>query len=262
MAREDDCCVCLAPLEEDERVRVLDCGHAFHEACVEPWLEERRRCPTCRGEVSPCSPGLEGDDPFAEERHLLRSLRRRRPTGIVQGPDLLVDRTPNGLPAQCWLERLLRGAQELAGGARAPALLPDGRACGLLAARPEGREGLESREGVSSLLVVNGQVPLLVVRDLGGEDRGGLHACGEYDDAPFDLFEREDAAKARRARRALLHGLSKGSLVYYATRGAELPGAPPLRYDAYGHWSLWACSGRVLGTAARQRDVVSLQGRQ
>jgi hypothetical protein len=27
---------------------VLDCGHAFHSACVEGWLHRNITCPNCR----------------------------------------------------------------------------------------------------------------------------------------------------------------------------------------------------------------------
>lgn len=58
----DCCCVCLEDLELPGDHRHCDgaacgcggpivrteCGHYFHEACVRPWLQARRRCPLCR----------------------------------------------------------------------------------------------------------------------------------------------------------------------------------------------------------------------
>ena len=42
------CAICLAEMEEGERVRVLpSCGHAFHGECADSWLRIRRTCPLC-----------------------------------------------------------------------------------------------------------------------------------------------------------------------------------------------------------------------
>ncbi|KXS12127.1 hypothetical protein M427DRAFT_59813 [Gonapodya prolifera JEL478] len=46
---EDDvCAVCLEQTPPGTRVKVLRCGHKFHEGCIWGWLEARRICPYCR----------------------------------------------------------------------------------------------------------------------------------------------------------------------------------------------------------------------
>ena len=48
-APEDSCAICIGTLEDDEDVRGLTCGHAFHAACIDPWLTSRRACcPLCK----------------------------------------------------------------------------------------------------------------------------------------------------------------------------------------------------------------------
>lgn len=58
----DTCAICLDTLEDDDDVRGLSCGHAFHAACVDPWLTGRRACcPLCKADYYIPKPRPEGD---------------------------------------------------------------------------------------------------------------------------------------------------------------------------------------------------------
>jgi hypothetical protein len=63
----DSCAICLDNLDDEDDVRGLTCGHAFHAACVDPWLTGRRACcPLCKADYYVPKPRPEGsEDPRA-----------------------------------------------------------------------------------------------------------------------------------------------------------------------------------------------------
>ena len=49
---EETCSICREPINETSIVReIKNCRHKFHQLCLDTWLENRRTCPICRGEV-------------------------------------------------------------------------------------------------------------------------------------------------------------------------------------------------------------------
>ncbi|KAG1763053.1 hypothetical protein EDD22DRAFT_777640 [Suillus occidentalis] len=50
----DRCLICLDDYVPDDDLRVLSCKHAFHQGCVDKWLQTgRNNCPACRTKVRP-----------------------------------------------------------------------------------------------------------------------------------------------------------------------------------------------------------------
>ncbi|KAF1996692.1 hypothetical protein P154DRAFT_607786 [Amniculicola lignicola CBS 123094] len=75
----DTCAICLDSLEDDEDVRGLTCGHAFHAGCVDPWLTSRRACcPLCKADYYVPKPRAEGE--AADPATARRSTGLRSPT--------------------------------------------------------------------------------------------------------------------------------------------------------------------------------------
>ena len=59
----DACAICLDTIEEEDDIRGLTCGHAFHASCVDPWLTSRRACcPLCKADYYVPKPRPEGAD--------------------------------------------------------------------------------------------------------------------------------------------------------------------------------------------------------
>ncbi|KAL8971642.1 MAG: hypothetical protein Q9197_003167 [Variospora fuerteventurae] len=58
----DTCAICIDTLEDDDDVRGLTCGHAFHASCLDPWLTSRRACcPLCKADYYVPKPRTEAD---------------------------------------------------------------------------------------------------------------------------------------------------------------------------------------------------------
>jgi hypothetical protein len=92
----DSCAICIDTLEEDDDIRGLTCGHAFHAGCLDPWLTSRRACcPLCKADYYTPKPQAEGETAEAD-----RAGRRRDPrmpqapqsawTGIRGSPRLIL----------------------------------------------------------------------------------------------------------------------------------------------------------------------------
>ncbi|OOQ89702.1 hypothetical protein PEBR_06997 [Penicillium brasilianum] len=88
------CAICTDEFVKNQLLRVLPCGHLFHQSCVDEWLVRRSRtCPTCRYELTPPGkiqpsekakiaddievglPNVEGQQPHSRLSRYMRSLR-------------------------------------------------------------------------------------------------------------------------------------------------------------------------------------------
>ncbi|KAL4780041.1 hypothetical protein BJX76DRAFT_61517 [Aspergillus varians] len=60
----DSCAICLDVIEDDDDIRGLSCGHAFHASCVDPWLTSRRAsCPLCKADYYTPKPRPDAAEP-------------------------------------------------------------------------------------------------------------------------------------------------------------------------------------------------------
>lgn len=90
----DACAICIEDLGDEDEVRGLTCGHAFHAGCLDPWLTSRRACcPLCKADYYVAKPRTEGD---IEQR---RSHRRRdHGTAPVRQPPEAWTGSRSGVP--------------------------------------------------------------------------------------------------------------------------------------------------------------------
>ncbi|KAL7267098.1 hypothetical protein RUND412_010330 [Rhizina undulata] len=84
----DACAICLDTIEEDDDIRGLTCGHAFHSSCLDPWLTSRRACcPLCKADYYTPKPRPEGaGTPIPDAEGHGGSRRSRRNGGEVLSP--------------------------------------------------------------------------------------------------------------------------------------------------------------------------------
>ena len=47
----ESCAICYNDYKRKEKLKVLKCGHAFHECCIKEWLMKKKTCPMCNKEV-------------------------------------------------------------------------------------------------------------------------------------------------------------------------------------------------------------------
>ena len=75
----DSCAICIDTLEDDDDVRGLTCGHAFHASCLDPWLTSRRACcPLCKADYYVPKPRPEGEAAADAERQTGRRSQGQR----------------------------------------------------------------------------------------------------------------------------------------------------------------------------------------
>ncbi|KAL9099065.1 MAG: hypothetical protein Q9163_005384 [Psora crenata] len=81
----DSCAICIDTLEDDDDVRGLTCGHAFHASCLDPWLTARRACcPLCKADYYVPKSRSEGEVTAEAERQASRRTTGQRTD--VPGP--------------------------------------------------------------------------------------------------------------------------------------------------------------------------------
>jgi len=50
-SHDDACAICLEGFEKGDSLRVLQCRHSFHLACVDQWLAQSGQCPLCKHSI-------------------------------------------------------------------------------------------------------------------------------------------------------------------------------------------------------------------
>lgn len=77
--QQDTCSVCLDPLDGQRDEHRLSCSHAFHAACLLPWvLGGNRSCPSCRATETQPESSIPAMALYARASYLRNTVGRRR----------------------------------------------------------------------------------------------------------------------------------------------------------------------------------------
>jgi hypothetical protein len=129
----DSCAICIDTLEDDDDIRGLTCDHAFHAACLDPWLTSRRACcPLCKADYYVPKPRPEGEAADNDRSRRRRDGRMPQPppsawTGIRSNPRLILPgrfMTPAVYPVDSANGRSRRARPEAASAAQASSATP------------------------------------------------------------------------------------------------------------------------------------------
>ncbi|PLB48582.1 hypothetical protein P170DRAFT_457028 [Aspergillus steynii IBT 23096] len=82
----DSCAICLDVIEDDDDIRGLTCGHAFHASCVDPWLTCRKACcPLCKADYYIPKSRSDPTVPTANSERVSRRTASRAP--VINPPE-------------------------------------------------------------------------------------------------------------------------------------------------------------------------------
>jgi hypothetical protein len=48
---DKECSICLVEYESNDLVSITECGHLFHNKCIEEWSRYKQDCPVCRNNL-------------------------------------------------------------------------------------------------------------------------------------------------------------------------------------------------------------------
>ena len=43
----NECIICLEKMIKGEHIKILNCGHIYHEKCINEWYKKVKECPIC-----------------------------------------------------------------------------------------------------------------------------------------------------------------------------------------------------------------------
>lgn len=88
------CAICLEDFKDGDKLRILECKHAYHCKCIDPWLlKSRKICPVCKRKVGPRSKDDDSSDSDTDRTTVVNTrendslLRNAQPMASSSNPD-------------------------------------------------------------------------------------------------------------------------------------------------------------------------------
>jgi len=81
---EPSCPVCFTTFADGDRLRILPCKHAFHQRCIDEWLDRNASCPLCRRSIFADDTAARGSDPPQRPPRTRTGPARRPPGGAIE----------------------------------------------------------------------------------------------------------------------------------------------------------------------------------
>lgn len=89
------CTVCLSEYQDEDTLRILPhCGHSFHMACIDLWLQQNATCPVCRVSLREFSETTRSMQPVYSSHYGMESFDTHHYHCIMADNGLLT-RTPD-----------------------------------------------------------------------------------------------------------------------------------------------------------------------
>ena len=43
----NECIICLENMKTGDKIKILECGHIYHNECINDWFKRKKECPVC-----------------------------------------------------------------------------------------------------------------------------------------------------------------------------------------------------------------------
>jgi len=78
-----ECSICLGPLRHTRTAKRLSCGHEYHGACIDTWMQTGTTCPLCRHSEKRYKMSLTVEDLSSSQRTTSNVFTQEQILGVL-----------------------------------------------------------------------------------------------------------------------------------------------------------------------------------